>query len=188
MTAASYDIVIAGGGMVGVSMALCLDRQLAGKRRVLLVENFALPARDSSFQDTYSPSFDARATALSYSSCLIYRELAVWEALEARACAIESIHVSEQGRFGSTLMSARDYDWPALGYVVENAWLGNILIQALHQTGVEALSPARVVDANAVDERIHLVLAGGETIHTDLLVVADGANSSLRQALGVEVT
>ncbi len=65
-------------------------------------------------------------------------------------CPIESIHVSSRGRFGSTLLQAADYGWPALGYVVENAWLGNALIQALYRQGrVEMLSPARVVAAAA---------------------------------------
>ena len=181
-----YDVVIAGGGMVGVSLALCLHQQLPTGTRLLLVESFPLPERDIAFQDKYSPSFDARSTALSYSSCLIYRELGVWERLLAHACAIDTIHVSEQGRFGSTLMSAGDYQWPALGYVLENAWLGNVLVQALHETAVETLSPASVVGVSNASGLV-LELADGETLETGLLLVADGANSSLRDALGVEV-
>jgi len=186
VSATSYDVVIAGGGMVGVSLALCLQRQLPTTTRVLLVENFPLPERDVAFQDKYSPSFDARSTALSYSSCLIYRELGIWDQLQSHACAISTVHVSEQGRFGSTLMRAQDYAWPALGYVVENTWLGNVLVQALHDTDVETLSPARVTAVQAAD-RVALELADGQRIDAGLLVVADGANSSLRQLLGVEV-
>ena len=174
--------------MVGVSLALCLQQQLGGECSILLIEGYPLPSRDPCFQDNYSPSFDARSTALSYSSYLIYSEMGVWPGLAPRACGIETIHVSEQGRFGSTRMVAADYHWPALGYVVENAWLGNVLVQALHETSVETRSPARVIAATAEAEHIRVGLESGDTLSAGLLVVADGANSVLREALGVEVS
>ncbi|MFB3079322.1 MAG: FAD-dependent oxidoreductase, partial [Lysobacterales bacterium] len=124
-----YDIAIVGGGMVGVSLALALAQSLPGDGRILLLESFSLPAQTPDFSAAYSPSFDARSTALSYSSYLIYQQLGIWQQLEQRTCAIASIHVSEKGRFGSTLLQAADYGWPGLGFVIENAWLGNVLIQ-----------------------------------------------------------
>lgn len=188
MSTPAYDVVIAGGGMVGISLALCLRQQLGAQARILLAEEYPLPAEDPNLQANYSPSFDARTTALSYSSCLIYRELGIWAELQQRACAISNIHVSEQARFGSTLMRAADYDWPALGYVIENAWLGNVLLQALHQAAVTTRSPARVVSAAAASGCTRVELADGETLETALLVVADGAHSALRSSLGVEVS
>jgi 2-octaprenyl-6-methoxyphenol hydroxylase len=185
VSAGAYDIVIAGGGMVGVSLALCLERQLPEGTRLLLVESFPLPAQDPAFQDNYSPSFDARSTALSYSSCLIYRELGLWEQLSAQACPINDIHVSERGRFGSTLMRADDYGWPALGYVLENTWLGNLLLQSLHDKNIETLSPATVARVQA-GSPMTLELSDGRGVEAELLVVADGANSGLRSALGAE--
>jgi 2-octaprenyl-6-methoxyphenol hydroxylase len=182
-----YDVLIAGGGMVGISAALSLHRQLGPECRILLVEGFPLPTADPDFQSGYSPSFDARSTALSYSSCLIFQELQLWDALVQRASVIEQIHVSEQGRFGSTLMQADDYDWPALGYVVENAWLGNVLVQALHRTNIQTLSPARVLTASAEAEQVCVSLENSESVSAQLLLVADGANSALRESLGVDV-
>jgi 2-octaprenyl-6-methoxyphenol hydroxylase len=182
-----YDVLIAGGGMVGISAALSLHRQLGPECRILLVEGFPLPTADPDFQSGYSPSFDARSTALSYSSCLIFQELQLWDALVQRASVIEQIHVSEQGRFGSTLMRADDYGWPALGYVVENAWLGNVLVQALHRTNIQTLSPARVLTASAEAEQVCVSLENSESVSAQLLLVADGANSALRESLGVDV-
>ncbi|MEP5765748.1 MAG: 2-octaprenyl-6-methoxyphenyl hydroxylase [Halieaceae bacterium] len=182
---AHQDVVIAGGGMVGISLALSLRQRLPVGTRILLVESFPLPAADDSTA-AFSPSFDSRSTALSYASCLIYQQLGIWPDLEPGACPISSIHVSEQGRFGSTLMQASDYSWPALGYVVENAWLGQILVQALHRSDIETLSPARVSDALAIDSGMLLTLDDGDQLQASLLVVADGADSALRQALGIE--
>lgn len=179
-----YRVVIAGGGMVGVSLALALARTpLAGK--VLLVESFPLADVAADFRREYSPSFDARSTALSYASCLIYREWGLWEDIAAHAQPIASVHVSEQGRFGSTLMRAADYRWPALGFVVENAWLGNSLLHALREAGVDTRSPARVVAAQAGGDRVELEFDQGDGCSTELLVVADGAASGLREALGI---
>ena len=121
------DIVIAGGCMVGISLALKLAAVLPSETRLALVEGFPLPAADASAAPAYHPSFDARSTALSYSSRLIYEQLGLWESLSEWLCPIETIHVSTRGRFGSTLMKAEDYAWQGLGYVVENAWLGRSL-------------------------------------------------------------
>ncbi len=185
------DIVIAGGGMAGISLALQLAHSLPSSVRIALVENFPLPAAQSAGQ--YHPSFDARSTALSYSSQLIYQRLGLWPALEQHACPIETIHVSNRGRFGSTLMRAQDYGWPALGHVVENAWLGRCLAGALHEqagqdaAAIEVISPARVDSARAADGRLELSIAGerAQVLRADLLVVADGANSGLRESLGM---
>ena len=70
-----HDIAIVGGGMVGVSLALALAQGLGDRARILLLESFPLPAQTPDFASCYSPSFDARSTALSYSSYLIFQQL-----------------------------------------------------------------------------------------------------------------
>ncbi|WP_189478329.1 2-octaprenyl-6-methoxyphenyl hydroxylase [Parahalioglobus pacificus] len=181
------NVVIAGGGMVGISLALVLANQLPDTTRITLVESVPLPSSGDK-APTYHPSFDARSTALSFSSRRIYEALGIWEGLAQWACPINTIHVSNRGRFGSTVLQASEYDWPALGYVVENAWLGRYLLHALQQQGrVELLSPASVTAAEADGKGMRLVLSHPELteLHTDLLVVADGAGSPLRESLGV---
>ena len=139
-------IVIAGGGMVGARLALQLAAVLPDEIRLSLVEGFPFPRPAPGHRPDYHPAFDARSTALSYSSKLIYERLGLWQDLSEWLCPIERIHVSSRGRFGSALMQAAEHDWPALGYVVENAWLGNALVQALHrQERVELRSPCKVV-------------------------------------------
>lgn len=176
--------------MVGASLALQLARVLPEETSICLIEGFALPAPLATGRPEYHPSFDARSTALSYSSRLVYEKMGFWDELLQWLCPIDSIHVSSRGRFGSSLLRAGDYAWPALGYVVENAWLGNALVQALHRQGrVEILSPAKV--AAAVPEgrgmRLQLENAPFSVIDTALLLVADGATSGLREQLGVHV-
>jgi 2-octaprenyl-6-methoxyphenol hydroxylase len=184
------DIVIAGGGMVGVSLALQLAAVLPPEMTICLVEGFPLPEPVKGGKPDYHPSFDARSTALSYSTRLIYEKIGVWEGLRQWLCPIETIHVSSKGHFGSTLLSAPEYGWEALGYVVENAWLGNALVQALYQQErVELRSPARVVEARPEGRGVSVRFEGENSgaLEAALLVVADGAASGLRRQLGVAV-
>ena len=180
----AQQIVIAGGGMVGISLALALAQRLPGDIGLTLVEGYALPAGRAG---AYHPSFDARSTALSYSTREVFEDLGVWDPLAPGACPIEHIHVSSRGRFGSSLLHAAEHGWPALGWVVENAWLGRVLAERLRATPrVRVLSPARCLDARAEagSLRVRLDGEGPDELAADLLVVADGARSGLRDALG----
>ena len=94
--------------MVGASLALQLGAVLPSATRICLVEGFPLPAPLAQGMPDYHPSFDARSTALSYSSRLIYEQLQIWDALEQWLCPIESIRVSSRGRFGSSLLQRGD--------------------------------------------------------------------------------
>jgi 2-octaprenyl-6-methoxyphenol hydroxylase len=184
------DIVIAGGGMVGISLALQLASVMPGDRTITLVEGYPLPSPRAEGKPDYHPSFDARSTALSYSTRLIYEAMGIWSELEQWLCPIDTIHVSTRGHFGSTLLRSKDYDWPALGYVVENAWLGSSLVQALHgQSRIETISPAKVVSACPENNKLRLTLEASTPmeIETGLLLVVDGADSGLRAVLGVGV-
>jgi 2-octaprenyl-6-methoxyphenol hydroxylase len=94
---------------VGAALALALQ---ASGHSVVLAE--ARSAGTSS--DNEGKSGDARAIALSYSSRLILERLKAWSGLAATPIA--TIHISQQGGFGRTLIRAADCSVPALGYVV----------------------------------------------------------------------
>lgn len=184
-----YDMVVAGGGMVGASLALALSVLNQKPPQILLVESFPLSVTGVTGTPTYNPSFDARSTALSYGSRLIFESLGLWPTLQQHLADIESIHVSQRGRFGSMLMDKSDVDWSALGYVVENQWLGNTLMTTLaQQSNVTFLAPASVRMIRPIARASELTIERGGsavTVTTDLLIVADGASSSLRQQLGI---
>ena len=176
---ASCDVLIAGGGMVGASLAVALARL---SLRVTLVE--AIPAGSPGQQ-----SFDSRTTALSRSSRHILGTLGIWPAVAPHAAPIRRIHVSERGRLGTTVIDADEEGGEALGYVVENRLLGAALWRELGaHSNVTVLTPARATSAvttpDALD--VHIDEAGAaRTVRTRLLVVADGARSTLREALGI---
>ncbi|HBS77731.1 MAG: 2-octaprenyl-6-methoxyphenyl hydroxylase [Pseudomonas sp.] len=174
-------LAIVGGGLVGASLALAL--QHGAKERgwtVELIEPFE-PGHD------YQPSYDARSTALSYGTRLIYQRLGVWDQIAERAEPITDIHVSDRGRAGVTRLDAASQQVPALGYVVENAWIGHCLWQALDDDVVTRRCPAEVERMRAVPGGYRLTLTDGQTLDCDLAVLADGGRSGLREHLGIEV-
>lgn len=179
-------ITIAGGGMVGASLALALqDAAQDAGWTIRLVE--AHPPAQGGWQ----PSYDARSTALSHGSRLIYERLGIWDQLAQRVEPIREIHVSDRGYPGAARIEAANEGVPALGYVVENAWLGEVLLGALDTERVEWLAPARLLEAGAEPGGYKLKIESNESIEelrTDLLVVADGGRSSLLEQLGVHRT
>lgn len=176
---AMFDVVIAGGGMVGASLACALG-ELA--LRVAVIEPYPF---DSSAQ----PSFDLRTTALSRSSQRILSALGVWNAVADAAAPIRRIHVSEQGRFGTAVIDAREQRVASLGYVLENRSLGRELWGRMAAAErLSLLSPAQAEDVQVDEHAVRLQLREGEgrrELQARLLVVADGARSRLRDALGI---
>ena len=183
-----YDIVIAGGGMVGASLALQLSHHSQQQLRILVVENFPI-ATEADAIPNYHSTFDARTTALSYSSQLILQPLGVWPMLQQHFTSIDRIHVSERGRLGSTTLRPDDVNWPALGYVIENAWLGSVLLSALREkNNIEFLAPATVKNISPQQQGVKLTIeqdTSEKIINAQLAVIADGANSGLREQLGI---
>ncbi len=175
------QLAIIGGGLVGASLALALqDSARARGWQIVLIEPFA-PG------NPYQPSYDARSSALAYGSRLIYERLGIWASIAPRAEPILHIHVSEQGRFGATRMHADAEGVPALGYVVENAWLGQCLWQALDHEVVKWRCPAEVHDLQPLTDGYRLILNDDTTLDCDLAVLADGGRSGLRERLGIQV-
>lgn len=184
----STDIAIAGGGLVGASLALALSRL---SLKVVLIE--ASPAGAVG-----QPSFDERTTALSNGSRRIFESLGVWRLIEREATAIRRIHVSDQGRFGFARIDAAEQGVDALGYVVVNRVMGAAMWRRLEEEGVSVVAPARVTGMRLKDDRQHIEYlrhsgedhsgensSGAGVIRAKLAVAADGAHSTLRQCAGV---
>ncbi len=127
------SIVVVGGGMVGVTLALLIAKA-APELPVTLLEAAKLPpALAPGQRPSYTPSFDARNTALSRRSIEAFKDLGVWPELAPHATPIHQIHVSDKGHFGMARLSAAEENVDSFGYVVENAWLGAVLLAALRR-------------------------------------------------------
>jgi len=171
----SCDVAVAGGGMVGLSLAA----SIAGlPLEVAVIEPVAADAEGQ-------PSFDSRTTALSSGSRRVLEGIGAWPALAARATPIRRIHVSERGTFGTAVLDAEEQGLPALGYTIENRLLGRALRERVAALARVRLVPARVTGVEADGDSVRLATDGGETVEAKLLVAADGAQSVARAALGI---
>jgi len=190
----TFDVVIIGGGMVGASLASALLPAIREHGlSVALIETFALP--EGADEELYQPSYDDRSTALSYGSRCLLQQLGVWGKLSEHVTPIEHIHVSDKGRFGAARLHANEHGIDALGYVVENAWLGRVLLQQLNDNAaVHCISPASVtglkdtVDAEGQHYQQLTVQHknSSQLLNARLAVVADGGRSQVCQQLGLE--
>lgn len=179
-TRVDYDVVIAGGGMIGTSLALALSPL---GLRVAVVEAIA---RGAALQ----PSFDDRSTALSRSTQRMFEAMGLWDQIRAASTPIKQIHVSDKGRFGFSHIDAAEQKVEALGYVVINRVLGEVLQQALDgDDSIDVICPAKITAINAAPNVMTAsVSSKGEKtqeLSSRLLVAADGANSTVRDMMGV---
>lgn len=182
------QIAIAGGGLVGTTLAVALGR--AGIP-IVLVEA-------SSADEPGRSAYDSRPIALSQSSRRILDTLGVWQRLRAAVTPITRIHVSDRGHFGFARLRAEDHDVDALGYVIAAARLGEALETALGTLEhVRVLRPAVVDDAVcehfpgvrlSISESADSPDAARHShVEAKLLVLCDGGRSPLRGQLGIPV-
>ncbi len=170
----TYDIVILGAGPVGSTLALLL----AGTRhRVLLLEQRSLDAGQN----------DPRALALSEGARQLLAPENAWPVPtgqgDGRCTPIETIHISQNGGFGRTLIDRKDYRIPALGYVVRYGALIRCLHDALKQSiarnpdQLSCLDNSRadVAEPTAdADPFFRTLQLGDRTIRARLIVHAEG--------------
>jgi 2-octaprenyl-6-methoxyphenol hydroxylase len=129
-----YDLVIIGGGPVGMALALALR---STDISVLLLEARGLPAKTE----------DPRPLALSHGSRLVLQRLGVWQGLP-EATPITTIHISTSGDPGRTVLRAGDAGVPALGYVLNHHDLFRGMHEVLRtsaRAGFDYLTGAQVV-------------------------------------------
>lgn len=159
-----YDLIIIGGGPVGMALALALRDSGAS---VLLLEARGVPEKTQ----------DPRPLALSYGSQLILQRLGVWKTLRD-ATPIFTIHVSNQGGMGRTVLTAAETRVPALGYVVNYDDVFRAMHKALgHCEGVDYLTGAQVTHLETRTELGQIEFEHGGAIKkatAKLLAVADG--------------
>lgn len=175
----SADVVVVGGGLVGTALVNALA--------LLPLDVVLIDAGGPERIET--PGFDARSTALANGSRRILTQLGLWEdGVDAEP--IRSIHIGERGRFGAARIDAREEGVAALGYTIENAVLGARLWRRLRAAPrLATIAPARVVAVEAGAERVRVDAERDgrrESIAAKLLVAADGADSQVRAALGID--
>ncbi len=175
-----HDVLIIGGGLVGASLAIALDR---------LGVNAALV--EASAPGALPPVFDERNLSFAEATVNALTALGVMQKLRAPTGAIGRIHVSRNGDFGRTLLEARRYGRTEFGRIVAARDFGEALESRLSElTHVRRYRPVRFAglgESGAGSRAVVLDTPEGQrVVHARLVVAADGTRSQVREALGIE--
>jgi len=161
-------VIIVGGGPVGATLALTLQHN------GIAVTMLEARTERAAYQDQ-------RALALSYGSRAILEKLGVWKKLESQATAINTIHISQRGSFGRSLLRAQDHDLPSLGYVLSYGVLAQALDEALADfKGLKVIYEAEATHIEPSSENATVTFnhaSVSKQLSSALLVLADGGRS-----------
>ncbi|MDR1648384.1 MAG: UbiH/UbiF family hydroxylase [Zoogloeaceae bacterium] len=170
-----FDLIILGGGLAGASLAVALrDTPLS----IALVE--AVPPVCAS-------GWDPRIYTISPANARFLGDIGVWEHLEAsRIAPIETMEVAGD-KGGRLCFSAAETGVPELGWVLESSRIACELWENLkRQRNLTRFCPARPQHLDFSEAAANLTLADGQALSARLIVGADGRDSWVRGAAGLE--
>jgi len=177
-----YSVIIVGGGIVGATAACALAQ--AG------VEVALLDTRNPERQWADNTPADIRVSALTRASENILTAVGAWPAMQQRRVgAYDRMQVWDAESAGVLQFDAAETEFPVLGHIVEN----RVTVAALWDVlatlpSAHLLCPAKVTALVTGTEQTQITLQDGQQLTTELLIAADGRDSSLRQMAGIETT
>ena len=177
MSEQHFDIIIAGGGMVGAALACALGE-----------ENFSVAVIEhrSPVEDWPADSHDIRVSAISRASQNIFANLGAWEDMrELGVTPYEQMVVWESGS-AEIRFHAADIGEPDLGHIIENRIIQLALWRRMRNLEqVRIFCPASISGLQLDEERPQVTLNDGRRLSAALVVAADGARSALRDMAGI---
>jgi len=171
------DLIIVGGGMVGMAAACALkDSGL----HVVVVERSEPVVRESLGRD-------CRVSAIVMGNVQILQGMGVWEQIKDTG-PMHTMRIWDDQRPGGIRFDASEIGEDALGYLVENSKLQAAMVKAAHQSdSVDICCPASIESVAWHSDCVEVHLDDGRGFKTPLIVGADGAHSWLRGQAGVGI-
>ncbi|NQZ24605.1 MAG: FAD-dependent monooxygenase [Colwellia sp.] len=183
-----FDVLIVGGGMVGLTLALSLRQQT--ELTVAIVDTTPI--------NEISEQADVRVSAINIASKQIFENLDVWSIIEKqRLQAYTDMHVWDKAGFGKLHFSLSDLKQSAaseqLGWIIENSVVRSALWEkAQNDSGITFYTENRLSNIGIGDSEVFASFAATHgnpmPITAKLIVGADGANSWLRNQMDIPLT
>jgi len=177
MTNDEFDVVIVGGGLVGLSLAAALgdsDLSIA-----------VLEARQP-VVDWPADSVDLRVYAITRESQKLFERVGAWPAMLPKAGPFRDMHVWDAGGNGDIHFSSADLGEPYLGHILESRVIEKALLDVIAGLpAVQRFCPATVTAFSELEDGQQIELEDGRTLSARLLVGADGKQSKVRDYAGI---
>ena len=183
-----FDILIVGGGMIGLAAALSLAKNDANDQlRITVV--------DAGKRPSYSPDEEVslRVSAIASGTASLLAGIGAWDAIEnTRACPYRDMRVWDA--MGSVegpetlCFDAAEFAVPQLGFIVENTLIQDKLLAVLDSTDVSIQYETPIRSVQKCEKRYVVEYGESETITPELLIGADGASSFVRNSAGITVS
>lgn len=171
------DLLILGGGLVGMTLALAAAKQGMTSHVIDRADPAELTAE----------GFDDRATAISTASWHLFRNIGIAEGLEPFACDIASIAVTDQNKPGRLDFTPEDHEG-TLGRMFPNRRLRLALFEAAaDEPLIHWVSKANVIERQRSEFGVAAVLADGRKLKGRLMVGAEGRGSPTREEAGITI-
>jgi len=179
-----YDIVIGGGGFIGLTLACALGSAAPGSFRVAVVD----PAPPERMR---AGGNDGRAMTISAASRRMLDALGIWRSIAADAQPVRRIEITDSPLDSPVRLPVLGFDTQdeagePSAHVVENAVLLRALAEALDAGGAELVAPERISALETQPGGATVRLGGGARLLASLLVAADGRRSRLRRMAGIK--
>lgn len=172
----AHDVLIVGGGMVGLTLAVALAG--AGLRVAVVDRTDPTTLIDA--------AHDGRTSAIAHGSRVMLQGLGVWSRMAAAACPIDDIRVSDGPSRLFLHYDHRDVGDDPLGYIVENRDIRMALLAQLQSlASLDLHAPARVTSLSRDPDGVVAVLDDGTALAAALVIGADGRASPLRSEVGI---
>lgn len=188
----AYDVIIAGAGIVGGTLATALAQQ--GLRLALIDTQFSTKLTTPASNYDSSPTDDhahLRVSAIYAGELTALRRLGIWPPLEEsdyRAGEFQRMHIWESQNRAAITFDAAEIGLPRLGAVIENQRLVSALYQKLESAEVSLIN-SRVAETHWPDKQsVEVILENGERLSGSLLVAADGTHSTIRRQAGIDIS
>ncbi len=175
-----FDVIIVGGGHVGLTLALALTQSARGMRVALVDRRPLAVPRDN------------RASAIAAGVRRIFEALGVWPSMLAEAQPINAMKITDSGAGDIARPLFLSFEGAvapgeAFAHMVPNRVSAQALLEALGDS-VSVIAPAEVTSYAVNGDLAQLMLADGRVLRAPLLVAADGSQSALRNMAGIGVT
>jgi len=172
------DVIIVGGGMVGLALACALRNT---GLQIMVIERGEPQVRKSLGRD-------CRVSAIVRGNMKILEGLGVWEYLQSDASPMRAMRVWDNQEAGGIRFDCNEIEQDALGYLIENSCTQRAMHKAMLESDtVEFCCPAEIADLEWQADQVIVKLADGRVLRTPLIVGADGGRSWVRDQAGIGV-